>query len=90
MSGTVDLIQRCYTGIETRQDRLQLAPYLPSDLKEIQFSILYRQHLVNVLITQKRLRVSTQPGEAAAITIGFEEETFELNPGDTLEFDLRQ
>jgi len=89
MAGTVDLIQRCYTGIETRQNKLQLNPYLPNDLKEIQFDILYRQHWVNLLITSRRLTVSTRPYAAAPITIGFGEDTFELKPGDTLQFDLQ-
>jgi alpha,alpha-trehalase len=89
MAGTVDLIQRCYTGIETRQNKLQLNPYLPNDLKEIQFDVLYRQHWVNILITSNRLAVSTRPYAAAPITIGFKKDTFELDPGDTLEFDLQ-
>ena len=88
MAGTVDLIQRCYTGIETRQHKLQLNPYLPNELKEIRFDIMYRQHWINFLITSKRLRLSAQPCAAAPITIGFREETFELKPGDTLQFDL--
>ncbi len=88
MAGTVDLIQRCYTGIETRQHKLQLNPYLPNDLKEIRFDIAYRQHWINVVITSRRLRLSAQPCAAAPITIGFREETFEVKPGDTLQFDL--
>jgi alpha,alpha-trehalase len=88
MAGTVDLIQRCYTGIETRQHKLQLNPYLPNDLKEVRFDIVYRQHLINLVVTSKRLRLTAQPCAAAPITIGFREETFELKPGDTLQFDL--
>ena len=88
MAGTVDLVQRCYSGIETRQNKLQLNPYLPNDLKEIQFDIMYRQHWVNLLITSKRLIVRTRPHAAAPITIGFREDTFELKPGDKLQFKL--
>src|SRR4029453_5122951 len=32
MAGTVDLVQRCYTGLETRQDVLWLNPSLPEEL----------------------------------------------------------
>jgi alpha,alpha-trehalase len=88
MAGTVDLVQRCYTGIETRQDRLQFNPYLPNELKKVQFDIMYRQHWVNVSITSNQLTVSTRPCAAAPITIGFREKTAELKPGDTLKFDL--
>jgi alpha,alpha-trehalase len=89
MAGTVDLVQRCYSGIETRQNTLQLNPYLPNDLKEIQFDIMYRQHWVNLLITSKRLIVRTRPHAVSPITIRFREDTFELKPGDTLQFDLQ-
>jgi alpha,alpha-trehalase len=89
MAGTVDLIQRCYTGIETRQDRLLLNPYLPNDLKEIKFDILYRQHWLNLCITSDQLIISTQPQAAVPITVGFREDTFELKPGDTLQFELQ-
>lgn len=88
MAGTVDLIQRCYTGIETRQGRLQLNPFLPNDLKEIRFDVLYRQHWVNLAIGPGRLVVSTRPGTAAPIKLGFREETFELSPGETRQFEL--
>jgi alpha,alpha-trehalase len=89
MAGTVDLIQRCYLGIETRQERLQLNPYLPNELKEVQFDVLYRQHWINLLVKSNRLTVSTRPTAKAPITIGFREDTFELEPGHTLQFDLK-
>ncbi|MFC2041999.1 trehalose-phosphatase, partial [Chloroflexota bacterium] len=88
MAGTIDLIQRCYTGIETRLDRLQLNPYLPADLKEIRFDILYRKNWVNLIITPSRLNVSTRPDTAAPIKIGFRDEVMELKAGDSLEFEL--
>ena len=88
MAGTVDLVQRCYTGIETRQDKLLLNPYLPDELKKVQFDVMYRQHWLNVSITSSRLEVSARPCAAAPITIGFREKTFKLKPGDTLQLDL--
>jgi trehalose-phosphatase len=88
MAGTVDLVQRCYTGIETLQDKLQLNPYLPNDLKEIQFEILYRKHWINIRIMPDQLKVSARPGTAAPITIGFRDDTYTLRPGDTMQFEL--
>jgi trehalose/maltose hydrolase-like predicted phosphorylase len=89
MAGTIDLVQRCYSGIETRQNQLQVNPYLPNELKEIQFDMMYRQHWVNLLITPKRLIVRTRPHAVPPITVGFREDTSELKPGDTLQFDLQ-
>ncbi|MFC2057116.1 beta-phosphoglucomutase family hydrolase [Chloroflexota bacterium] len=88
MAGTVDLIQRCYTGIETRLDRLQLDPRLPKDLKELRFNILYRQHWVNLIVTHNLLKVSTRPGTAAPIKISFRNKEMELKAGDTIVFNL--
>jgi len=48
MAGTVDLVQRCYAGLETRGDTLWLNPCLPDDLKEVQFNVRYRQHWINL------------------------------------------
>ncbi len=88
MAGTVDLIQRCYTGIETRQDILQLNPYLPVELKEIRFDILYRRQWINLVVTHKRLTLSTRLGIAAPINIGFRDKVIKLKAGDTVEFDM--
>jgi alpha,alpha-trehalase len=88
MAGTIDLVQRCYTGIETRQDRLQLNPYLPDDLKEIQFDILYRQQRLNLVITHRPAHHQRPAGHGSTDQIGFRDEVIELKAGDTAEFDL--
>ena len=88
MAGTVDLIQRCYSGIETRQDRLQLDPYLPSELKEMQYNILYRQHWIDLIITQSRLTLKARPSTAAPIKVGFRDKLINLKADETIEFDL--
>ena len=88
MSGTIDLIQRCYAGIETRQDRLQLNPYLPDELKELRFDIFYRQHQIDVTITQSQLSIRSRLSTAPPITIGFRGQVIELKTGDTLELEL--
>jgi alpha,alpha-trehalase len=88
MAGTVDLVQRCYTGIETRENKLLLNPSLPHDLKGMQFDILYRQHWVNLQITSNKLIISTRKNALASIWIDFRGNTYELNAGDTMRFDL--
>jgi hypothetical protein len=41
MAGTVDLILRCFAGLETRDDVLWLHPVLPPELTRAEFTILY-------------------------------------------------
>lgn len=88
MAGTVDLVQRCYTGIETRQDTLWLNPCLPSELEEMQFDILYRQQQVGLHIAHNRLRVSSRAGRAVPVRISFRNEVTDLKAGDVVEFEL--
>jgi alpha,alpha-trehalase len=59
MAGTIDLIQRCYTGIETRQNKLLFNPFLPHDLRGIKFGIFYRQHWIDLHLTSDKLVVNT-------------------------------
>jgi alpha,alpha-trehalase len=88
MAGTVDLIQRCYTGIETRGDRLWFNPHLPKDLKNIYFNIIYRRNWVNIQINSKRLKISTRRYFAKPINIGFRDQFIQLSPGDSVEFQI--
>lgn len=61
MAGTVDLLQRGFTGMETREGCLWLDPCLPDALKKLAFVLRYRQHHgVEVTVTHDRLIVSGQ------------------------------
>ena len=42
MAGTLDLAQRCYTGLELRDGLLRLAPALPPDLPGVSMELWYR------------------------------------------------
>jgi trehalose/maltose hydrolase-like predicted phosphorylase len=42
MAGTVDLVQRCYTGLETRDNVRWLNPSLPEELGGLDFDVRYR------------------------------------------------
>ena len=60
MAGTVDLLQRGFTGLETRGDRLHVNPGLPDDLAGMRFRMHYRQHHgVVVDLSHERLVIST-------------------------------
>ena len=60
MAGTVDLMQRCYSGLETRQDALWFNPALPEEVKSLSFNILYRQHWLGVTIEKKSMHLSSR------------------------------
>jgi trehalose/maltose hydrolase-like predicted phosphorylase len=88
MAGTVDLVQRCYTGIEMRDEVLWLNPCLPEGLRGLAFSIRYRNHWLRLEITHDVLRVAFCKGWAKSASIGFRNVVYEFAQGDTREFSL--
>jgi alpha,alpha-trehalase len=87
MAGTVDLAQRCYTGLETREDVLWLNPSLPEELDGLDFDVRYRGNWgINLHLTPDRLRVSVPASCAAPVRIGVKGEVVELAPGSNREF----
>jgi alpha,alpha-trehalase len=83
MAGTVDLVQRGFTGIETREDKLWLDPVIPDELGELQFEIWYRDLLLEFRITPDELTVTTPPSEAPPIELGIRDQVIEVQPGST-------
>jgi alpha,alpha-trehalase len=86
MAGTVDLVQRAYSGIEMRRDTLWLNPALPIDIKELRMSIRYRGHSLQLHITQEFVRVAARESKLGPINVGFREEIHSLAGGGRLEF----
>jgi len=88
MAGTVDIVQRCFSGMEARGDVLRFNPALPTELSELRFSAHYRGHRVEVTITPEHFRISTRPGTARPIKLGLRDKVVDLEPGGTVEIDL--
>jgi alpha,alpha-trehalase len=88
MAGTVDLIQRCFTGIETRGDVLWLNPSLPEGLNSLTLNIRYRQHIIGLHMMPAYVRISTVASSEAPIQIGIISNVYELRPGEIREFQL--
>jgi trehalose/maltose hydrolase-like predicted phosphorylase len=89
MAGTVDLVQRCYTGLETREDVLWLNPSLPQELDGLDFEVCYRGHWgINLHLTPQLLRIRVAGSDAAPIRVGVNGQVVELPPGSMREFPL--
>src|SRR5690606_11577321 len=58
MAGTVDLVQRCYAGIETRDNVLWINPRLPSELHGLRFRIRYRRHWLLLEIDHEQIKIA--------------------------------
>ncbi len=89
MAGTVDLMQRCYTGLETREDTLRFDPALPEEVRRMTFTILYRKHWLKVVLERERIGVQSLSGHAAPIRLRLRDTLYELQPGGRVEQELR-
>jgi len=88
MAGTIDLVERCYPGLELRGDALWFRPQLPSPLRRIGFPLTYRRHRLEVEITPQRIAVEASPGRAAAMTLVISGHPYQIQPGQRVEQEL--
>jgi beta-phosphoglucomutase family hydrolase len=89
MAGTVDLVLRCFAGLETRDDMLWLHPVLPPELSRAEFLIRYRGQQVKVELTPRLARLRLRMCAAAPIDVCVEGHRATLRPGDVFEAHLR-
>ncbi len=88
MAGTVDLIQRGYTGIEMRHQVLWLNPQLPEGLGELRLAVRYRGHWLGLRITHEALMVVFEKGWSGPACIGFRGQVVEMQQGQHVTFRL--
>lgn len=87
MAGSIDIVQRCYTGLEARDDILYLNPALPKELREIKIKLHYRGQWLYVDIYPSRVVIEAQSSNADAITVSVKDKIFQVNSGDIKEID---
>jgi trehalose/maltose hydrolase-like predicted phosphorylase len=88
MTGTIDVLQRCFAGVDTRDDVLWLNPYWPKRLGKLEFTILYRDHVVTLTIADHAVLVSSGPGKLTPVRVGCLGQVHALSNGQTLKFTL--
>ena len=86
MAGTIDVLLRCFAGVELRGDVLWLNPSWPESLGTLEFPIIYRDHVITVNITDHTARVSSRPGDFPPVRVGCHGQLHDLAPGHSLEF----
>ena len=89
MAGTVDILQRCYTGLEFRDGMLFLNPKIPDDLPALSMKIQCMGNWFDISLTGERMTVHCDQCALNAAKISFRGEVHLLRPGETLTFDLR-
>ena len=89
MAGTIDLVQRGFTGLQLRGERLWFEPRLPDELRELRFRLRYRQHYgVFVTVRHDVLVVSGRRGGPARLRLKVAGQDIDIDPGGTREVPL--
>jgi alpha,alpha-trehalase len=88
MAGSVDLLQRCFTGLETRGGVLRFNPQWPEQLGTFSCRLWYRGHDIIVRINRTLLRVTSEPGGVPEILVACRDHSRFLAPGESVEFEM--
>jgi alpha,alpha-trehalase len=90
MAGTVDLVQRCYTGLEMREDVLWFDPRLPEEVSRLIMELRYRGQSLHLELTQEALKISARKCPRRPIKVGFQKEVFQLEEGQSRTFQMNK
>jgi alpha,alpha-trehalase len=88
MAGTVDVLQRCYTGLELRGGVLWLNPRLPDPLRRLRLAVRYRGHSLGLDISRETMRVSAERCAAPSMQVGIRDRVHEVRAGEVRAFPL--
>jgi alpha,alpha-trehalase len=86
MAGTVDMIQRGYTGLEVRADALWLNPRLPEPVAGLRMQVRYRGHCLDLQFGKHAVTIFACRSQAAPIQIGVKGVLHTIKGGETKEF----
>lgn len=85
MAGSIDLLQRCYSGLELRDDRLVLSPQWPEALGPLEFPFVYRRHQLSLRISGRSATLTAESGDAEPIEVECRGHVQRLRCGHTIE-----
>ncbi len=88
MAGTVDLVQRGYTGIEARGEVLWLNPQLPDELRCLRLSVRYRGLALDLEVRRDTLEVHARASNATPVALGVVDTVHRLAAGEKRSFAL--
>ena len=88
MAGTLDLIQRAYTGAQVRDGMLYFAPILTDRLDGLSFPMQVRGTPIRVTVGDAELTVVITGGFSRPISVGIGDDVRELGPGERCTFKL--
>ncbi|WP_431046763.1 glycoside hydrolase family 65 protein [Streptomyces sp. P1-3] len=89
MAGTLDLVQRGLTGLETRQDALWLDPVPMPELSEYGFSLRYRGNWgVSLQMSRGQVRIAVPASDPEPIRVVLADREVTVEPGESSQLRL--
>lgn len=89
MAGTVDVLQRCYTGIELRDDVLRLSPRLPKPLRRLRLFVRYRGQSLAIDLERDIVCVNAMHCVAPSVRVAVKGEIHDVGASETRCFSLK-
>ncbi|MCY1013253.1 hypothetical protein OV079_48540 [Nannocystis pusilla] len=86
MAGTIDIFQRCYTGLEAREGALWLRPALPDELKSVSFRLRHRCAWLWLAVRNDCVTVRVDDDAEHAVTVRIDGRAEAVAPGETRTF----
>src|SRR3954452_14430615 len=90
MAGTVDIVLRCLTGMQAWGPVLRLEPALPTEVKQLKFSVHYRGQRIDVELAEDRITLAVRPGGTTPVHLLVHGQPVELAPGQERELTLER
>ncbi|QKV91109.1 glycoside hydrolase family 65 protein [Streptomyces sp. NA02950] len=85
MGGTLDLVQRGLTGLETREEALWLDPVPLPELSEYGVSVRYRGHWgITLRLRSGRLWIRVPDSEEPPVEVRLADRTLTIEPGESV------
>ena len=88
MAGTVDLVQRCFTGLDLRDGEVHFDPMLPDRISRMRLRLRYLGHWINVELTHESIKVEVDDAWAQPVPIHVGDLRHVVQPGETHVFQL--
>ncbi len=88
MAGTVDLIQRCYSGIEFRDNVIWLNPCIPDEINRLRMKVQYRAQWFDLEMKHSSLIITCTDCPDGPSRIGFNGKVYEIHPGEQIVFQM--
>lgn len=88
MAGTVDLVQRCFTGMEVYDGGLHFAPVLAERLCSVKLRVRYRGHWIGVTVTPEALTLHAHAGWPHPVKVFVFGQAVALAPDESRRFPM--